>query len=108
MENDLKELIRQKEELERRIMMLTEGRIIMDSVKLDMIKHPAAQGGKWAVAYKYRYISQWGCNNIPKLSEKWVPIFCADNREEAIRAIPEIIDSIKGLYEKATHKEENT
>ena len=91
MENELQRLIREKEDLERKIAMLTEGKIIMDTVKLDTIKHNAAQGGKWAVSYKYKYISQWGCHCVQKESAKWNPLFSCENREEAIRMIPNVI-----------------
>ena len=104
--SELERLIKEKEELERRIMMLTEGKIIMDSVKLDMIKHNAAQGGKWAVSYKYKYVSQWGSRCIPKNSEKWVPMFCCDNREEAVNMIPAAVNALTELYKKATKEED--
>ena len=106
MENELERLIREKEDLERRIMMLTDGKIIMDTVKLDMIKHNAANGGRWAVSYKYNYISQWGCHCVPKDSSKWVPIFSCANRDAAVAMIPKVIDELKALYEKATKREE--
>ena len=104
--SELERLIKEKEELERKIMMLTEGKIIMDSVKLDMIKHNAAQEGRWAVSYKYRYIAEYGSQRKPKLSEKWVPMFYCENRETAIKMIPKAIHDLKDLYEKAVKKED--
>ena len=106
MENELQRLIREKEELERKIAMLTEGKIIMDTVKLDTIKTSSAQDGKWAVYYKYKHIAR--VSHYCELMErtKWTPIFSCENREEAIRVIPNVIKELKELYEKATHKEE--
>ena len=104
--SELEGLTKEKEELERKIMMLTEGKIIMDSVKLDMIKHNAAQEGRWAVSYKYRYIAEYGSQRKPKLSEKWVPMFYCENRETAIKMIPKAIHDLKDLYEKAVKKED--
>ena len=106
MTNEIEQLIREKEALERRIALLTSGRILMDDAKLDMIKHNAAQCGKWAVSYKYRYNIEQGCQRIPKASEKWVPLFTCDNREEAVNMLGKAIETLTGLYNKATNKED--
>ena len=102
---ELERLIKEKEDLERKIMMLTEGKIVMDSVKLDMIKHNAAQEGRWAVSYRYRYIAEYGSQRKPKFSEKWVPIFYCENRETAVKMIPKAINDLKELYDKAVKQE---
>ena len=104
--SELEKLIQEKKELERRIALLTDGRIIMDSVKLDTIKSPTAQGGKWAVSYKYRHIIQMGSRCIPKDGAKWVPMFTCENREEAVKMIPKAINELTELYERAVKKEE--
>ena len=105
--SELEKLIKEKEELEGRILMLTEGKIIMDSVKLDRIKHNAAQEGRWAVSYKYRYVAEYGSQRKPKISEKWVPIFYCVDRETAVQMILKAINDLKELYEKAVKKEDN-
>ena len=104
MENELEKLIREKQELERRIAMLIEGKIIMDTVKLDTIKHNAGNSGRWAVSYKYKHISEWGWNREPKESTKWVPMFSCENREEAIKMIPKVIEELQELYARAIKK----
>lgn len=104
--SELERLIAEKEALERRIAMLTDGKIILDNVKLDTIKHNAAQEGRWAVSYKYRHTSQWGCHCEPKESAKWVPLFSCENRETAIAMIPKVINELDELYHKAIKEEE--
>ena len=107
MENELQKLIREKEELERRIMMLTDGKVIMDTVKLDTIKCVcSAQEGKWAVSYNYRHIVRVGRECTLKERSKWVPLFSCENREEAINMIPKVINELNELYEKAIKQED--
>lgn len=99
--NEIERLMKEKELLERRIKLLTQGSVIMDTVKLDQIHHPAANCGKWSVAYKYKHIARLGRGNDPQVREKWVPIICCENREEAVNMLGEAIKALTELYEKA-------
>lgn len=98
---ELETLLKQKEDLERRIRLLTDGTITLDEVKLAIIRHPAAQKDKWAVSFRYEHTAEYGWSREPKQTKKWVPIFACDNREEAVKRIPGAIKALQELYDKA-------
>ena len=102
---ELERLIKEKTELERRIRLLTDGVIELDSVKLDTIKTSGGQCGKWAVSYKYQHVRWHGNEASNRPGEKWVPMFACENREETIKMIPKVITELNALYAKATKKE---
>ena len=99
MDKQIEQLMKEKEELERRIALLTKNRIVMNNVKLDTINGVGEQHGKWAVSYKYDHIVRAGRNGLIEKRRKWVPLFCCDNREEAIKMIPRVIGELKELYD---------
>jgi len=105
MRTDIEQMIREKKALERRIALLTSGRILMDDAKLDTIKHYAAQCGKWAVSYKYKYVANRYQYNEPRNSEKWIPLFTCENREEAVNMLRKTIETLTELYNKAMEEE---
>ena len=99
--SELEKLMQEKKELERRIGLLTRGAVVMESVKLDTIHAVGGNTGKWAVSVLYSHIAKIGGSYIRQQRNKWVPIVCCDNREEAVTKIPEIVKALNELYEKA-------
>lgn len=101
MTDELDRLLKEKEELERKIRMLTDGAVFNDNAKIDMIRYPGAQNGKWALSYKYSYIEKHGRMGVPVQRNKWNTLFYGSNREEVVMKIPDIIRDLMSLYEKA-------
>ena len=101
--NELKQLLKEKKELERRIQMLTTGALIRDNVKLDRIGFAGKfQNGKWALFYKYVYVANVGCPGVPESRNKWQPMINGDTVEDVIKQIPDAIKALTDLYEEAT------
>lgn len=98
----MQELIRQREEIDRKIQELKGCVVVDDLVKLDVIGTKGPQRGCYAVSFKYKH-SRWSGNDrMHHDAGKWVPIFQKENREEAIAAIPEAISALQKLYDKLT------
>ena len=103
MTDELRELMRQKKELERRIQALTTGSVVHETVKIDRIAFASKyQQGKWALFFKYAHTVNRGYNGGPETRTKWQPLFNAENKEEVISRIPEVIRELTELYEEGT------
>lgn len=102
--NELKQLLKEKEKLERRIQLLTTGALIHENVKLDRIGFAGKfQNGKWALFYKYAHVANTGSNGVPDPRTKWQPIINGDTAEDVINQIPDAIKALTDLYEEAIH-----
>ena len=98
MSDELKKLIQQKKELERRIKILESGAITNEMVKLDRINsYSELQNGKWCVYYKREFLVRKG----PKVATKWMPLFSGDTIEEAVGKIPDAVKALQELYNDA-------
>lgn len=107
MTDELRELMRQKRDLERRIMILTTGSIVNDMVKVDRIGYAGKfQQGKWALFFKYAHVVNTGCHGVPETRTKWQPMINADTKEEVINQIPGAIKALTELYEQAVKENE--
>ena len=102
MTDELKKLIKEKEELEHRIKMLESGAIMRDFVKLDRINsYSEHQNGKWCVYYKREFFVRKGPYSKPKEATKWMPLFSGDTIEEAVGKIPDAVKALQELYNDA-------
>lgn len=95
---ELAMLRKEKEEIERKIRMITTLSVIHDNAKLDTIGTKGPQYGKWAVSYKYKHIRWHGDRRTNEPGEKWVALYCCDTRQEAIKKLPLVIDELWNLY----------
>jgi len=87
-----KELDEIKRKLDQCIMPQNE------NVKIGIISTRGPQMGKWAVSYKYKYKGYRRAIMGYEDTEKWVPLFCCDTREEAVSTIPEVICALGEFY----------
>ena len=100
---ELERLIHERDELDRKIKMLTSGAVFTDNAKLDTIKFHGAQFGKWAVSYKYSNTAIVGRQGDREKRQKWNTLFCCESRKQAILTIPSAITALRELYDKAVN-----
>ena len=103
-DQELQQLLAQKNAIEQRIRQLTDGTSVHPNTKLAFIASKGPQADTWAVFYKYRYIGWHGKDRTWRNAEKWVPFFSKRTREEAIAGIPEVIKDLQKLYDELTEK----
>ena len=102
MSDELKKLIQEKKELERKIKLLESGAITNEMVKLDRINsYSEHQNGKWCVYYKREFFVKKGPYSKPKEATKWMPLFSGDTIEEAVGKIPDAVKALQELYNDA-------
>ena len=107
--NELKQLLKEKKELERRIHLLTTGALIHENVKLDRIGFAGKfQQGKWALFYKYAHTVNTGRDGVPEARSKWQPMINGDTCEDIINQIPGVIKELTELYEEAVKHGQDT
>ena len=94
----IEQLIKEKEELERKLNLLQSMVIAKDSVKIDTIKSNL-DPGKWAVYYRYRFIKRVGVYAAKRFAEKWVPFIQGESFDEVIDGIPDVINELQSFYE---------
>ena len=101
MQHELGDLMRQKEELERRIKELQGtcyGAVTAGKTYLDREHFPTSRPDEWYVAYE---------STIMQYREKperhiWRRLYTGRTRESAIKQIPMIIKDFQELYNKLT------
>ena len=102
MTDELRMLIEEKKQLERRIKMLTTGSIENGLAKIDRICCASKyQRGKWALFYKYKYYANTRRQELPVQRTKWETMFNGETLEEVVEKIPEAIKALQDLYEAA-------
>ena len=102
--DELRQLLKQKRELEQRIKYLTTGSLIHNDVKIDRIGFAGKyQQGKWALFYKYKYIVNCGREGRPQDRTKWTAIINAETMEGVLNQIPGAIKALQDLYEEAVN-----
>ncbi len=99
--DELRRLMHEREEIDRKIRMLTDGVVANDYAKLDTIKFHGAQFGKWAVSFKYSNTAIVGRQGDRQKRHKWNTLYCCDSRKEAIETLPATISFLQDLYDKA-------
>ena len=100
-QSELLRLMHERDELDRKIRMMTEGIVLTDHAKLDTIKFHGAQFGKWAVSFKYENTAIVGRQGDREKRQKWNTLFCCESRKEAIATIPSAVIALQELYDKA-------
>ena len=90
-------LKKELEEIKQKLDQLTAP-CCNENVKIGIISTRGPQMGKWAVSYKYKYKGYRRAIRGYEDTEKWVPLFCCDTREEAVSTIPEVICALGEFY----------
>ena len=95
---ELEELIKQKREIESKIKMLRNQTTVWGMAKVDVERYSTRKPDRHFLAIRYKPLDNG--------REKWQTIFSANNRQEVINAIPQIIENLKNLYKNVTEPEE--
>ena len=104
MTDELKRLMAEKKELERKIKALTSGAIDHGDAKLDRIGFAGEyQRGHWALFYEYKFTRSRGREGRPEPASRWTPLAHGETMEEVLEKIPDVIKALTDLYEEVKH-----
>jgi hypothetical protein len=100
--NELKKLLEEKEELERKIKILQVGAVYGNDVKIDKVSYTYPCQRRMALYYRYNHLVPVKDSDTPMEKTRWVPFLSADNVDDVLAMIPVVISNLKQLYEKGT------
>ena len=96
--DELQELMKQKREIEERIMQIKHPNVIYGCAKIDIDHYPTLRPDEWYVSVKVPGV-------MPEDQTRYRSIIRGHSKEECIEKSPQIINDLQGLYDKLKENE---